>query len=284
MDRQNNHPLIFDIHHFALDDGPGIRTTVFFKGCPLSCIWCHNPESVKSSKETAFYHQKCIRCGECIKACRQGAIDISTEHIINRQRCLSCGNCAEACPSTALQSVGKYYTADNLTDILLRDRYFYETSKGGITFSGGEPTLHMDFLREVMINLKRENIHMAIQTCGVFDFDSFKEKILPYINLIYFDIKLIDTEKHKKYTGMGNEMIISNFKDLLELSRRDKKFKIITRTPVIPVINDSSGDIDALNIFYKTLNHRDYEFMKYNPGGYLKRAAISGMGTTNDVK
>lgn len=156
----------------------------------------------------------------------------------------------------------------------MRDSHYYETSNGGITFSGGEPTLHINYIHEIIKKLKSESIHIAIQTCGIFDISEFEEKLLPYIDLIFFDIKMIDTEKHKKYTGSPNEQIISNFKYLLDKSRKDKKFEIIARTPLIPGINDSDKDIQALNSFYKIINYVSFKILPYNSGGLQKRKAL----------
>lgn len=274
MNIEEKSPLIFDIRHFALDDGPGIRTTVFFKGCPLSCAWCHNPESVNPRVEIAYYGDKCIGCGDCSEECQIQAIDLSTPGHINRDKCISCGCCAEICPTGALKVIGKHYTVGELSVILLRDRYYYETSKGGVTFSGGEPTLHMDYLHGIMTELKKEKIHIAIQTCGFFNLPEFEEKLLPLIDLIFFDIKIIDPEKHKKYTGVSNEKILENFTILSEKSAREKKFKIIARTPLIPGINDTEEDMEKLRHFYETVHHSDYEFLTYNPGGKSKKERL----------
>ncbi|MBI4688996.1 MAG: glycyl-radical enzyme activating protein [Nitrospirae bacterium] len=172
-------PLIFDIHGFSLDDGPGIRTTVFLKGCPLSCIWCHNPESWSPKVQIAFYPELCIGCGECVTACPAEATAMSLRDRINRERCTCCGNCAAICPPTALKIVGNYYPPDELAERLLKNRSFYQTSGGGVTFSGGEPTLHVSYLEDVMRYLKAEGIHIVVQTSGMFDLDIFISNLLP---------------------------------------------------------------------------------------------------------
>ena len=263
-------PLIFDIHHFALDDGPGIRTTVFMKGCPLSCIWCHNPESMKSCREIAFYPQLCINCGDCKTVCPEGAISLEQADRIIRDRCTACGKCAEECPTTALKIVGKHYSVSNLIEILLSDHIFYETSKGGVTFSGGEPTLYMDYVGEVMKELKANNVHIAIETSGMFNLGEFRTKLLPYINLIYYDIKLYDPCKHEQYTGKSNKQILSNLADLV----KEPNVRIIPRLPLVPKITATNDNLTQIARFLKSAGITTYEFLPYNPGGIAKRIAI----------
>ena len=163
MRKNEGHPLIFDIKHFALDDGPGIRTTVFLKGCSLSCQWCHNPESINSGHEIAFFAHLCINCGDCQAVCPEDAVCVDGTNRIEREKCTRCQKCVDKCPTTALKSIGKYYTVAELAEFLKSDHIFYETSKGGVTFSGGEPTLYMDYVGDVMKELKNDNIHIAIQ-------------------------------------------------------------------------------------------------------------------------
>lgn len=270
MNKNEKRPLIFDLHHFALDDGPGIRTTVFTKGCPLSCIWCHNPESMKSCREIAFYPRLCIICGDCKAVCPENAISLESAGRIIRDRCTACGRCADACPATALKTVGEYYPVNSLVEILLSDRIFYETSKGGVTFSGGEPTLYMDYVGEVMKALKKNDIHIAIQTAGVFDLAEFKMKLLPYIDIIYYDTKLIDSRKHKLYTGKSNEQILDNFTELVKVPG----VKIIPRIPLVPEITATADNLTRIADFLKRTGCSTFELLPYNPGGISKRIAI----------
>ncbi|MFV9690195.1 MAG: glycyl-radical enzyme activating protein [Desulfobacteria bacterium] len=263
-------PLIFDIHPFALDDGPGIRTTVFFKGCPLSCLWCHNPESMKSGREIAFYPKLCIKCGDCKTVCREDAISLEHADRIIRDRCTACGRCAEECPTKALRIVGKYYPVSRLIEILMADRIFYETSKGGITFSGGEPTLYMDYVGKVMKELKANNLHVAIETCGMFDLAEFKARLLPYIDLILFDIKLLDSDKHQCYTGKHNKQILRNFVDLV----KESDVRIVPRVPLVPGITATSDNLTQIAAFLKNRGCSPCRFLSYNPGGIAKRIAI----------
>ena len=271
-------PLIFDIHHFALDDGPGIRSTVFMKGCPLSCLWCHNPESMKSGSEIAFYPQLCINCGDCKTVCTEGAISLEQADRIMRDRCTACGNCAEECPTTALKIVGKHYSVSNLIEILLSDHIFYETSKGGVTFSGGEPTLYMDYVGEVMKELKANNVHIAIETSGRFNLEEFKTKLLPHIDLIFYDIKLYNPGKHKQYTGKSNKHILSNFADLIKKSNA----RIIPRLPLVPKITATTENLTQIACFLKSAGISTCELLPYNSGGITKRIAI-GKDIPHDI-
>ena len=202
-------PLIFDIHRFALDDGRGIRTTVFLKGCPLSCIWCHNPESMRVERETAFYPDRCILCGSCKAVCPEAAISDSPALQIDRSRCTTCGRCADSCPATAIRMIGKEYPLDELLEIIMRDRHFFDASGGGVTFSGGEPTLWMNYLSGALMALKSENLHTAIQTCGIFDYAGFSRKVLRFTDLIMFDIKFVNATEHERYTGQDNHIHIA---------------------------------------------------------------------------
>lgn len=263
-------PLITDIHHFALDDGPGIRTTVFLKGCPLSCAWCHNPETLSVGREIAFHRQLCIGCGNCLKVCANGAILTDGEERVARDACTACGACAEACPTTALRLVGRHYPVQELTEILLRDRLFHEASGGGVTFSGGEPTLFMDYVAAVARHLKRNRTHTAIQTSGYFDFHEFSTKLLPWLDLVFFDLKIFDSERHRKWTGVGNERILDNFVRLTRLNR----VKVVPRIPLVPGITATEENIMRLGSFLMETGAPQCELLSYNSGGMAKRGFL----------
>jgi pyruvate formate lyase activating enzyme len=270
MTVDNKKPLIFDIHHFALDDGPGIRTTVFTKGCPLSCAWCHNPEAINADREIAFYSERCICCGDCEIVCPEDAISLENPGRIMRNRCTHCGKCARECPTTALEIIGKYYSVSELVEILLGDRIFFETSNGGVTFSGGEPTLYMDYIGEVACILKKNNVHIAIETAGFFNLSEFKKKLLPYIDLIYFDLKIFNSHKHKRYTGKSNEKILDNFISLKDTSG----VKVVPRVPLVAGITAITDNLAQMATFLRNLGFSKIEVLPYNPGGILKRPTI----------
>ncbi|MCX7920591.1 MAG: glycyl-radical enzyme activating protein [Clostridia bacterium] len=270
MKEAKNYPLIFDIHRCALDDGPGIRTTVFLKGCPLRCVWCHNPESLEAGAEIAFYPDRCVRCCSCEKVCSIGAINQNPGEWINRKLCVKCGLCTDECPSLALKRVGTYYDEAELVEVLKLDRVFYDTSGGGVTFSGGEPMLYMDYVSKVMEVLKREGIHIAVQTCGYFDYGEFKEKILPYIDMVFYDVKFIDSDTHKKYTGRSNELILENFKSIL----RETGIHVIPRLPLVPGITANTENLTAVADFISKAGCKEYVLLSYNSGGITKLTSI----------
>ena len=268
-------PLIFDIHRFALDDGPGIRTTVFLKGCPLACLWCHNPEGMHSEPELHCQAQKCIACGDCVSNCPQGAIRLAKGIAIDRSRCDGCGKCVDPCPTQALTIKGQYYPQSELIDLLLRDRRFFDDSAGGVTFSGGEPTLHMFYLKPILQALKAHGIHTAVQTCGLFNWDPFQSELLPWIDLIYFDIKCIDPHLHKQWTGRSNRCILANFTKLVEVARE----KIVCSVPLIAGLTADKEIIWELAYYIGAKNNLPYRLLPYHTGGRLKNAALGRMGT-----
>ncbi|VAX34561.1 Pyruvate formate-lyase activating enzyme [hydrothermal vent metagenome] len=264
-------PLIFDIRHFALDDGPGIRSTVFMKGCPLSCVWCHNPESISSAAVIAFYEDRCIGCGTCREVCPEGAVSIvpGTERVI-RDKCTVCGACCKECPSTALSLIGASHNVDDLVDRLLRERIFYDTSGGGVTFSGGEPTLFMDYVGAVMQRLKREGIHVALQTSGMFNLEEFREKLHPYIDIIFFDLKLLDEGRHRKFTGRGNGLILENFVYLA----RNASVPVVPRIPLVPGITATMENLAETAAFLRKTGCFTATLLPYNPGGITKTKVL----------
>lgn len=260
-------PLIVDVKRHALHDGPGIRTTVFLKGCPLNCLWCHNPEAISPEPEIAFYPNECIGCNECAEVCPNGAIQPDSLFRIDRTLCQRCGECASVCPAMALRVVGTHYELDQLVELLLRDRIYYETSGGGVTLSGGEPTFHIDYAGQLLRKLRKHGIHTAIQTCGYFDYTAFQSGILPFLSLILYDIKLMDSEEHRFYTGSGNEIILENFRRLIE----DSTVPIIPRIPLIPGITTKPENLKAISELIQECGLDRYWLLPYNPLGLSKR-------------
>lgn len=250
MYKESGTPLIIDIKGNALDDGPGIRSVVFFKGCPLRCVWCQNPESVSASAEISWDREKCLGCGACINACPAGAISEENPFHIDRKICDHCFTCLEECPSKALTRIGEEMTVEAVAAKLLAYKPFFDISGGGVTLSGGEPTFYMAFASALLKKLKNSGIHTLVETCGFFDPDEFKALMLPYCNMIFMDVKLIDPAGHKKYCGVTNELILDNLITLHELSKSGR-FTIIPRTPLIPGITDTDGRLTELALFYR---------------------------------
>lgn len=228
--------LLFNVQKFSLHDGPGIRTTVFFKGCPLKCRWCHNPEGLSNKIEILFNQDKCTLCGECIKRCPKSAIQIINNRIeTDMTKCCFCDECTHYCVNRAREIAGKEYSIDELLKIILKDKIFYEESNGGVTLSGGEPVMQIDFVEELLKRLKQENIHTAVDTSGVMPFEYY-ERIYKYTDLFLYDIKLIDDDKHKKFTGLSNATILDNLKKLSKIHNN-----INIRLPIIDGVNSVNG-------------------------------------------
>ncbi len=254
-------PLIFEIKGNSLDDGPGIRTVIFMKGCPLSCVWCHNPEGMKPWFEHSFDSKECIKCLACAVICSQDAITYDDKHRVDRSRCLECFTCTSICPTGALGIVGKSMSIENIVACVVNDKPFFDTSGGGVTLSGGEPTMFMDFCSELLTELKRHKIHTLLETCGFFDMVSFLEKIYPKLDEIYFDIKLLDDNEHKRYCGVSNENILENFRVLSNM--KDKE--ILPRVPLVPGITDTDSNLNAVADFLISCGFDRVRLLAYNP-------------------
>lgn len=240
--------LIFNIQRFSIHDGPGIRTTVFFKGCSLRCFWCHNPEGGLGRPEIQFFSERCIACGDCVQACQQNAHSLVEQgHRYDRDRCRSCGACVATCYANALEISGRYLTVEQVMEEILRDRLFYETSRGGITLSGGEPVLQGDFAGAILTRCKALGLHTAIETCGNYQWQALAA-LLPGIDLVMMDLKQLNSDQHKKVTGVGNERILANAR---QLALTDKP--ILFRTPVVPTVNDNADDLGAIVEFVHEL-------------------------------
>lgn len=266
--------LIGNIGRGALHDGPGIRTTVFFKGCPLNCPWCHNPELIASRPEILFYSDRCIGCGDCVETCAYNAISIETSGTsLNRQRCTGCGDCAQICPTGAVELVGRFYDIEELVDLLLRDRLYHTTSGGGVTLSGGEPTFQMNFLGVLLERLRRKKIHTALETSGYFSMTEFKEKCLDHLDLIYFDLKIIDPNRHKKITGKPNKQIWANLAEI----HRQKPEAVIPRVPVIPGYTATKRNLAQIAARLKEMGIRHYTLLPYHPFGLSKAEHLGQM-------
>jgi pyruvate formate lyase activating enzyme len=259
----NDLPLIVDIKRHSLEDGPGIRSVVFFKGCLLRCIHCQNPECQDPEVEIAFSVRECIGCGECADACPEKAIDMKWPGRIQRDKCVRCGACAEVCPGRGLRAIGKYYPMDVLMEILLRDLPFYRYSGGGVTLSGGECTLYPHYLRSLLQGLKERGIHVALETSGYFDYQAFEKNILPYVDLIYYDLKIADPEAHRKYTGKSNQRIIRNLQRLIQ----GQRVEIRPRVPLIPGVTATRENLKGTIRILCEIGAEDVSLLPYNPMG-----------------
>ena len=233
--------LVFNLQRFSLHDGPGIRTTVFLKGCALSCSWCHNPESQASEPEIMVLEDRCIRCGVCVEACSaevpvpgggRAAEDVAS--------CSVCGACVEVCPSGARRIAGREIGVDALLDELARDRVFFDQSGGGVTFSGGEPLHQARFLRQALAVCRGAGLHTAVDTCGLASRDELLA-VADLADLFLYDVKLIDDERHREHTGAGNVRVLANLRTLIEARRR-----VWLRIPVIPGVNDDRANLDGI--------------------------------------
>ena len=258
-------PLVIDIKGYSLDDGPGIRSVIFFKGCPLNCFWCQNPESKKVEPELLFAKDKCVQSKDCIPICPVNALTYSADDLaIDREKCTLCFHCVEICPSQALERVGKEMSIEEIVAQVTPYKPFFQDSGGGVTLSGGEPTLFMDFLSGLLQRFSQEGIHTLIETAGLFVGDKFVTQILPYVDMIYFDIKIIDPQEHQRWCGVNNEQILQNFLHLHALSKKGK-FKIKPRTPLIPGINDEIPKMVELAKFYQKHEVKTAALLKNNP-------------------
>lgn len=270
--------LLLEPKRFAIHDGPGIRTTLFFKGCVLKCIWCHNPESIFTKIQTGYYDHKCIFCGECADICPANAhILRGGKHNFQHSLCTACGKCENACPGNALKLYGKVTTIDEAVKIALADATFYRESNGGVTLSGGEPLMQIDFAVALLKELKKANIHTAVDSCGNVATDCF-DKVLPYTDMFLIDFKHADSGEHKKLTGSGNELICKNLQWLSE-----HRARIEIRIPVVPECNDSVENMEMTADFLGRLQLEAVRLLPYHSLAGSKYLAVNMKNTMPEV-
>lgn len=261
---------IFDIQRFSLHDGPGIRTVVFFKGCPLHCLWCHNPEGIHGAPELLVSPAKCIGCGDCVKACPKAAHTfLDGVHSFDREKCAGCGLCVPGCPAEALELAGKIVTAQSVMETVMRDAAFFAQSGGGLTVSGGEPLLQPDFLRELLTVAKASGLSTCMETSGYAPGDVFAS-VLPNFDLVLFDIKLLDDAAHRQATGVSVAPILAN---LQALDRHG--VDTVLRCPIIPGINQNEAHIHSVAALANSLGCvRGIHLEPYHTLGLVKSARL----------
>jgi pyruvate formate lyase activating enzyme len=238
--------VIFNIQRHSTEDGPGVRTTVFLKGCPMHCPWCHNPEGIETQPQLVWYSTRCIGARKCVDACPSNALTLTKDGmVINRKSCDACGDCVDACPAAALEVLGRRRSVEDVLETVLRDRVFYETSGGGVTLSGGEPSLQTEFCRELMSRIHRQGVHMALDTCGGTSWRRL-EALVDLADLVLFDLKVFDEERHRTFTGVPLDLVLENAR---RVSQSGKKMWI--RTPIIPGYTADEANVRRIAAFIR---------------------------------
>ena len=267
---------IFEIKRFAVHDGDGIRTTVFLKGCPLKCVWCHNPEGIDFKSQLAYYKEKCIGCAQCVNVCTNNAHYFENGlHIYDREKCVYCGKCQDVCLGNSLYFYGKEMSVDEIFPLLMEDKEFYDNSNGGVTLSGGECLMQIDFCASLLKKLKENGIHTAVDTCGFVSKEAL-DKVIPHTDIFLYDIKAIDEDVHIKCTGQSNKIILENLKYLDECGK-----KIEIRIPYVPNFNDDQ--ITKIADFLRNLkNIEKVKVLPYHNYAKSKYMALNMENTLPD--
>ncbi len=259
--------IIFNMQRFSIHDGPGIRTTVFLKGCPLNCAWCHNPESQYPLPEVMVRAERCQGCGACVRVCGQGSA-----HIKDGRRqpahCSACGDCVTACMQGALELVGRAQTVEQVMQEVMKDELFYDQSGGGVSFSGGEPLLQVEFLDGLLLACRQQGLHTVLDTCGYAPWEVLA-KLVPLVDLFLFDVKLMDEERHIQFTGQSNRQILENLQRLTQIHRQ-----VEVRVPIIPGVNDDRANLVALAAYLRPLPILGVRLLPYHNYGVPKYAHL----------
>jgi pyruvate formate lyase activating enzyme len=270
--------MIFDLKRYAIHDGPGIRVNVFFKGCPLHCFWCHNPEGVSKEPELMLMPNRCARCGDCVRACNYQALSQADNGQVkaDRSKCTLCGDCAEACQREAIEIVGREVSVEDILKEIEKDRIFFEQSGGGVTLTGGEPLSQPEFAEALIDSLHMKGIQVALDTSGYAPAETFL-RLTKKSDLVLFDLKMMDGEGHKKYTGASNEIILKNLKAIDESA-----IPVWIRVPLIPGVNDDGKNFEKMADFLLELKSvKMINILPYHKGGVEK---FKRLGKDNEFK
>jgi pyruvate formate lyase activating enzyme len=264
-------PLVVDVRRNSLDDGPGIRTVVFFKGCPLRCVWCQNPETLSPRPQVQREPERCVGCGACAAACPAGVARPAREPERDPEAaCRRCGACVAACPAAARRIAGRRVGLDELVSSLLRDEPFYRRSGGGVTLSGGEPAVNPVFAGRVAAALRARGVHVLLETSGHVAWEAFARHLLPHLSTIYLDLKLADDEAHRRYTGRSNRRVHATLRALVDSGFPD----LLPRVPLVPGITDSRVNLEGLTALLNELGLGRVSCLPYNPLWIAKRRAL----------